>query len=65
MARHKFKIGQTVTFTPPRMTYAASSREYTIVRLLPSEGNDCQYRIKGVAEPFERIARESELTARS
>mgnify|MGYP001163412858 CR=1 FL=1 len=65
MPRHKFKVGQAVRFTPARMTYAASSRDYTIVRLLPSEGTDCQYRIKSAAEPFERTARESELAQRA
>jgi hypothetical protein len=64
MARHKFKVGQSVTFSPPRMTYAAASRVYTIVRLLPSESGDCHYRIKSVSEPFERTARESELADR-
>jgi hypothetical protein len=64
MTRHKFKVGETVRFMPARMTYAASSGEYTIVRLLPSEGPECHYRIKSAAEPFERTARESELTPR-
>ncbi len=61
MARHKYKVGQSVTFSPPRMTFAANAREYTIVRLLPFEGGDLQYRIKCAAEPFERTAREGDL----
>ena len=60
MARHKYKVGQSVTFSPPRMTYAANARQYTIVRLLPVEGGDLQYRIKCAAEPFERQAEAAE-----
>jgi hypothetical protein len=43
----------------------ASSREYKIIRLLPPEGGQLQYRIKGVGETFERIAQENELSRRS
>jgi hypothetical protein len=38
-----------------------TSREYTILRLLPLEGTEHKYRIKTLAEQFERIAKESEL----
>ena len=34
---------------------------YEIVRLLPSDGADYQYRIKNPREAFERVARESQL----
>lgn len=62
MAAHKFKVGQSVTFTPGRSAMAASSREYKIVRLLPPEEGQNLYRIKGVSETFERMARESDLS---
>lgn len=65
MTAHKFKVGQSVTLAPARQAMPASSREYKIVRLLPAEGGQLQYRIKGVGETFERIARESELSRRS
>jgi hypothetical protein len=29
--------------------------------LLPTDGDDCQYRIKSSAETFERVAKESQL----
>jgi hypothetical protein len=35
------------------------------VRLLPIEGGEHMYRVKSEAETFERIAKESELTARA
>jgi hypothetical protein len=36
---------------------------YTIVRALPAEDGEYRYRIKSVYEPYERIARESVLSA--
>ncbi|MDY0881434.1 hypothetical protein ACFPL7_17735 [Dongia soli] len=62
MTPHKFKIGQTVIFTP-NMNHASTSRgSYQIVRLLPSETADCQYRIKSSKDGQERVVRESELS---
>ena len=63
MAGHKFKVGQSVRFSAKKGTLAASAQAYTIVRVLPAEGDEYQYRIKSVYEAFERIARESELSA--
>ena len=63
--RHKYKIGQAVDLRPGRWGLPASSREYKIVRLLPVEGGERMYRVKSAAETFERIAKESELTARA
>ena len=34
---------------------------YEIVKLLPSDGDDYQYRIKSAEEAFERVAKESQL----
>lgn len=65
MKGHRFKIGQLVQFAPGKLGFAASSRDYKIVRLLPEEGGQPQYRIKGVAEMFERIVKENELSLRS
>ncbi len=64
-SRHKYKVGQAVDLRPGRWGLPASSREYKIVRLLPIEGGERMYRVKSEAETFERIAKESELTARS
>ena len=62
MANHKFRVGQAVEFNPsPRIGVPASVREYKILRLLPHESGERLYRIKTITEPFERIAKESEL----
>jgi hypothetical protein len=63
MATHKFKVGQSVRFTPGKMTPPAGAQAYMIVRVLPAEGGEYHYRIKSVYERYERVARESELSA--
>ena len=63
MAAHKFRVGQSVRFTPGKMTPPALGQAYMVVRALPAEHGEYRYRIKSVYEPYERIARESELSA--
>jgi hypothetical protein len=58
---HKFHVGETVTMNP------ATSRNvpggvYEVIKRLPDNGGECQYRIKSASEPHERVVRESELT---
>jgi hypothetical protein len=63
LAFHKYKIGQTVHFSGG-LKYAANVRgTYKIVRLLPSETADGQYRIQSTKDGHERVVRESELEA--
>ncbi|AGK58615.1 hypothetical protein HYPDE_34718 [Hyphomicrobium denitrificans 1NES1] len=59
----KFKVGQTVDFSPSLRGLPASPRLYKVTRVLPTEGRERLYRIKTIAEAFERVARESELLA--
>jgi hypothetical protein len=42
-----------------------SGRQYEIVRLLPPESGELQYRVKCKGDTFERVAKESELSRRS
>jgi hypothetical protein len=58
---HKYHVGETVYFTSPSFGRTAASGSYTVVKLLPSEGDDYQYRIKSSGEAFERVAKESQL----
>jgi hypothetical protein len=60
----KFKVGQVVDFNPVRAAVPASVREYKILKLMPRERGEQQYRIKSIAEAFERIANEGDLTKR-
>jgi len=61
MSDHKFKIGQALNFTPHRVSFGAGPGKCKIVRLLATDTNDPQYRIKCTTESFERVVRESEL----
>ena len=58
---HKFRIGQMVDFVPSKTGVMPSARSYKVLHVLPLEGGERLYRIKTIAEAFERIARESEL----
>ena len=48
-------------YTASNIARPAAGGTYEIIRLLPTEGDDCQYRIKSSTEAFERVARESQL----
>lgn len=58
---HKFSVGQTVSYTSSPISRPGASGSYKVVRLLPSDGEDYQYRIKHSGEAFERVAKESQL----
>ena len=58
---HKFGLGQTVYFTSKLLGHMSVDDTYQIVKLLPSDGQDYQYRIKSKGEAFERVAKESQL----
>ena len=49
------------TGLPGQIHHVAADGTYRIVRLLPSEGDEYQYRIKSATEAFERVAKESQL----
>lgn len=58
---HKYRVGQTVFYTSSPISRPGASGSYQVVRLLPSDGEDYQYRIKNEGEAFERVAKESQL----
>ena len=64
MSEHKFRVGQAVEFFPDPGIDRSSRGRYTIVRLLPLEGNTPQYRIKSALDGQERMVRESQLGTR-
>jgi hypothetical protein len=58
---HRYRVGQTVFYTSSPISRPGASGSYKVVRLLPSDGDDYQYRIKNPGEAFERVAKESQL----
>lgn len=61
MGDHKFEVGQTVSYKTGHFVQAGATDIYKITQLLPPYGEDQQYRIKSPNEPYERVAKESEL----
>ena len=59
---HKFKVGQSVSFTSGPFGRGGANGIYKVMQLLPPEGDDCQYRIKSADEPHERVVKESQLS---
>jgi len=58
---HKYEIGTVVNFMPGALTLETSLGLYEIVRHLPPEGPENQYRVKSVKDGHERVVRESQL----
>jgi hypothetical protein len=58
---HKFKVGEIVNYSPIENPHARRG-QYKIVRLMPPEGRDFQYRVQSVSSSDERVVRESELS---
>jgi hypothetical protein len=64
MKTHKFSLGQKVSFLS-RARISAAQGEYEIVRLVPVEAGQFQYRIKSALERNERVVAEDQLDLRS
>jgi hypothetical protein len=62
MQNHKFKVGQSVNFASGPFGRGGANEIYQITYLLPSEDDDCRYRVKNANEPHERVVKESQLT---
>jgi hypothetical protein len=58
---HKYRVGQTVFYTSSPISRPGATGSYEVIKLLPSDGDDYQYRIKNSGEAFERVAKESQL----
>jgi len=58
---HKFKVGQSVSFTSGPFGRGGANGTYKVTQLLPPEGDDYQYKIKSATEPHERVVKESQL----
>ena len=58
---HKFKVGQSVSFTSGPFGRGGTNGIYKVTQLLPPEGDDHQYRVKNPDEPHERVVKESQL----
>ena len=63
MAKHRFKVGQSLKHSPGRMGYGQSDQTCKVTRLLPADERGVpQYRIQCTSEPRERVANEHALS---
>ena len=58
---HQFRSGQTVRLSRSLSNRSAAAGDYKVVRPLPDNGGELQYRIKSEREPHERVVKESDL----
>jgi hypothetical protein len=58
---HRFRPGQSVRFCHASLHRDAAEGSYEIIRQLPQDDGDYQYRIKSAREQHERVAKEREL----
>ncbi|MCR0984306.1 hypothetical protein [Roseomonas populi] len=60
---HRFSIGESVELIPRHFTPRDAHGHYTVVRLLPNDAEDREYRVKSGKDGHERVVRESEMRA--
>jgi len=61
MPHHSFSVGQNVEFVPGRFDGAAPRGTYTVLRQLPNDSSDREYRVRNTHDGHERVVRESQL----
>jgi hypothetical protein len=61
MSDHRFKVGQTVNYTPGFSGNVKADAVFKITQLMPAADDELQYRIRTASEPYERVAKESQL----
>ena len=61
MPLHSFAVGQSVEYVPGRFDGTAPRGTYTVVRLLPNDQSDREYRVRNVRDGHERVVRESQI----
>ena len=59
---HRFRHGDVVSLRSNRRQFGPPTGEYKIVRLMPAEGEDLQYRVKDKADWREYVVQESQLS---
>lgn len=65
MADHNFKVGQRLLFTPRGLGHKGGAQACEVVRLMPIENGECQYRIRCTGDNVERMVRERQLSRQS
>jgi hypothetical protein len=61
MQPHGFSVGQSVELYPGKYDGNIPQGSYTVLRLLPNDGTDREYRVRHQRDGHERVVRESQL----
>ena len=61
MPHHSIAVGQMLEFDPGKFDGTNARGTYTVVRLLPNDGSDREYRVRSARDGHERVVRESQL----
>jgi hypothetical protein len=61
MQPHSYAVGQSFEFVPGRFDGAAPRGTYTVVRQLPNDSPDREYRVRSSGDGHERVVRESQM----
>lgn len=61
MTNHKYRVGQALAFDAGPAVHAQVPGLYEVTRLMPTDGAELQYRVRGQAGGPERVVRESQL----
>ncbi len=64
MIAYKFTAGQSVELHFPKGSHPAPG-PFSVVRPLPFDGRENQYRLKSDSDGHERVAAESDLSSRA
>ena len=61
MQRHSFEVGQRIELVAGMLTPPGVTGHYTVVRLLPNDAADREYRVRSDRDGHERVVRESQM----
>lgn len=61
MRPHSFSVGQSVELVASRLSGNVPGGSYVVLRQLPNDGEDREYRVKNTRDGHERVVRESEV----
>ena len=61
MPPHSFSIGQNVEFVGSKYAANVPDGAYVVLRLLPNDGMDREYRVKNSVDGHERVVRQSQI----
>lgn len=60
---HRFRVGDRIELIPGTLDGTLARGLFTVLRTLPNDGMDREYRLRHLQDGHERVARESQMRA--